>query len=173
MRSAQEVIDFMSLNTIESLEKVISEQEEKFFKLVNAASDAVIDKIIAKISPLLQIRRDAQNYLDDLEKSNVIKHSVSDSSLDISRLSVVRRLVQYLKGEAELTEAVDRKIKEYVALIRELSPQPFEEEFLIRLAPPTMADNTWRLIARVGYFFSSIALPQEPSSEVGIKPKVL
>jgi hypothetical protein len=84
----------------------------------------------------------------------------------------VRRLLQYINEQVELTEEVDRKIKEYVAAIRELSPQPFEEEHLVKLSPPSMVDNTWRLIAKIGYFFNSISLPEGPgANEEATKPK--
>jgi hypothetical protein len=151
------------------LEKASSEQQLKFHTWVDAIAEKEVTKVMTQINPMLQLRRDVTAYVEALEKSDRVKKT-SDNNLDSSRLSVVRRLLQYLNEQVEVTEIVSQKIKEYVTAIRELSPQPFEEDYLTRLAPSSLVDNTWRWIARVGYFFSSLSLPAE-AENVSESPK--
>lgn len=150
-KSAQEIIELMRIHSLQPslLASSLQEQQNKFSTLVEHITIKEMDLVLAKITPIVQLRRNAAAYAARLEQS-----VTEDDGLDPSRLSVVKRLLLYLDEQAELSDSVQEKIKEYVVLIRTLSPRPFEEPYLAKLAPTSLVEKSWRLIATVGYFFS-------------------
>ncbi|CAM2823766.1 helical bundle domain-containing protein [Legionella worsleiensis] len=98
-------------------------------------------------------------YLTD-EYITVLEHAqIANDQLHPSRLSLIKRLAQYLKEQTEYTEQVKEEIGVYVARLWEMNPAPFEEEYLNALSTGTSIANLWKMAVSYGLMFFSILQP--------------
>ena len=148
------------------LEILLNEQQTIFFAWIEGANSVEVHKAFLKISPIADLRYLIEEYIIDLEASQI-----PGDELKSTRLSVVKRLALYLNEKTELTLEVKEEIASYVRKIRELKSAPFENKYLINLSMPSLEDNikdnTWEIITTIGLgFFNLLQLNKLPVLDV-------
>ena len=165
--SGQDIAAFMALkgSVVDKrfFDEVLAEQQREFSEKIKAISEAELKSLNERINPLLVLRRTVNGYLSALEP--VV---LSGDELLVSRHSVLKRLAQYLSEHVELNTVVHAEFAIYINKIRELRPEPFEEEYLQTLAPLTVTENPWRFAANLGISFFNLLAVSQPAADAKI-----
>lgn len=148
-----------------TFEGILQVQQDKFFTWVGEIDELEAQKIGYQISLIADLRYLTEQYITDLELTTLI-----DDLLKPARLSLIRRLAQYLNEQYEMTPSVKEAIGVYVNKIREMQPALFEEDYLLNLSPLSFIGNTWRMVTGLGLGFFSLMQPpqsvkEQPKSE--------
>ncbi len=156
----REVIDFMIKNSIEPplFERSLSTQQSQFAKWVDLITTSQLDKVLAKIKPIIDLRQSVMTYLNVLEQSTLGK-----DDLKTTRISVLQRLSLYIHEQTELTERVRQEVDSYTTKMWDLGPHKFEETHLMSITPFPIMKTTWRFVTDLGIGF--FRLFEAPTSE--------
>lgn len=171
-KNNKEVVELMEANSKyldpSAREKSFNEQNSRFLAWVDEVSAERVRPILQVINPVLELKYCIADYLYALEKAKV-----PHDELKQSRISVIRRLAQYINEQTAVTEAVRNELTQYSAKLRELRPEKFEEGYLEIISPKSIS-ATWRFITDLGLGFfqilqASAVVPEEPGVKPGAK----
>jgi hypothetical protein len=144
-----------------NFESLLQKQVASFSSWVSNMDKTKLGPVRLQISLIVDLRYLTAEYISSLETSILIS-----DVLKSSRLSVVKRLAQYLTEQTELTAQVKNEIGTYVAKIKELKPAECENEYLSRLSPPPVGENTWTILTGLGLkFFKLLETSEKPVVE--------
>jgi len=143
-----------------TFEGILLVQQDKFFTWVGDVDELEAQKTGNKISLITDLRYLTEQYITDLERTTII-----DDLLKPARLSLIRRLAQYLNEQYEMTPSVKEEVGVYVNKIREMQPALFEEDYLLNLSPLSFIGNTWRMVTGLGLGFFSLMQPPQSAQE--------
>ncbi|BCA94076.1 hypothetical protein TUM19329_04370 [Legionella antarctica] len=139
-----------------TFQHLLAKQQAIFFSWVESMPSKEIEVARSLISSLANLRYLVEEYSTQLELSEIC------DELKSSRLSVAKRLAQYLNGQSELSATVTAEIKLYVDKIMNMQPTDFEKQYLLTLSPQSF-DKTWRMITSIGISFFKIIQPMSPT----------
>ena len=139
-----------------NFDDLLQKQRVSFFSWVAGIDSTKVEKARLQISPIADLRYLAEEYITNLEASKLIT-----DALKSSRLSVVKRLAQYLNEQTELTVQVKDEIEAYVTKIREMKPADSENGYLLRLSPLTLEESTWTFMTKLGISFFNLLQPSQ------------
>lgn len=143
-----------------TFESLLTKQQFSFSTWAKAVDVAKVEEAGRQISLVADLRYLTADYIADLEKI-----TVTSDSLISSRLSMVNRLARYLNEQFELTTSVKEEVAVYVSKIRAMQPAEFEMGYLLSLSPPSLVDNTWRMVTALGLSFFNILQPTLPHAK--------
>lgn len=135
-------------------ENMLIKEQATFYNWVAEISSKEIEGVCRQIRPIAELR-----YLSEEYSFQLAAYKKQADTLKTARLSVVKRLVRYLNEQTELTEEVKLEISAYVDKIREMQPVDFERDYLASLSPPSLMENSWELLTRVGLSFFNLLQP--------------
>ena len=159
-KTKKEIIAVMNAHSIEPahFETSLKEQQTQFKEWVGLVTDSQLNLLIGHIEAILKLRNSINNYLDELEKI-----STEPEPLRGSRISVVKRLAQYLQEQTKLTEEVQLEINTYIAKIRELGPSEWEENYIVTITPVSLTRRALQAMAKVGKLLFQAIPSEEPT----------
>lgn len=163
---AQWIKNTMQLKGDEAWELALShawEQIQSMAKRVDLLESRVC---YSAMESLLKPRDTVENYLQAL-----LNVTPEQDGFITSRQSLVQTMGIYLNQQYQWSEAVEREVRHYVELIRDLRPKPWEAQYLDALAPMSLLDEGVVLIKTLGYrLFQLVVSNDEDAPEHKPKP---
>lgn len=139
-----------------SSQALLESDQNGFYLWVEEASVESIKQVEQQLRAMLSLRNNADDYIALLE----IKQSLTDL-LQPQRLSVLKRLASYLNDSTQLSADIDVQIAQYVAVIWQLNPEQWEEDYLNKLSPFSLEHSFWQGLTTVGITFFKLLQPEE------------
>ncbi|MDI1352165.1 MAG: helical bundle domain-containing protein, partial [bacterium] len=142
-------------------ESSLEKEQATFFLWAKDIENDELVKVVYLVTDIVNLRYCIEDYVNTLERAELPL-----DELKSTRLSVIKRLNNYLAEQTELTDAVKKQIANYVTLIREMQPALCEKQFLNIMSPPPLMDTIWPIVTSMGItFFNLIQAPvEDPSS---------
>jgi hypothetical protein len=136
-------------------EEYLKQEEIKFKKWVKEVDVGQVEKIGSQIRSLTQFRYLVEEYLSVVESNQNPK-----DSFQMTRISVIKRLANYLNEQMEITAEVIREMDSYVQKLWELNPSSYEVQYLTNLSSSSFASDSLKYMMEFGLKFFKILQPR-------------
>ena len=153
--SCDEIIEL--LNTLESgtdltlFNSMLQKDMQTFLSKSESIEKSKIIDVASHINAITVLRYRAEEYVTLLESIELPK-----DELQGTRLSLVKKLVEYLGKQTELTDDVQSEIAQYVEKIKEMQPAQVEEDLLNNISPPSLMHKTVGFMVGISARFFSV-----------------
>ncbi len=160
-KNFQNILRLMKKKSSEIDFESIELQRKQFLDCVDTIASTRVDALLSKIKIILDWCEIISAYIQELEKKN----SIEDDSR-LSRISLLKRLKDYLHEQSVITEEALEQKDAYLDKIWQLHPQKYEENYLLQLSSEPILKRVERTVTNFSVGFFQLLLDSQSATEM-------